>query len=186
MARLILLLLLLIFEPARAGNQPASDELAPEFALKNLKGQTVRLADCKGKVLLINFWATWCAPCRAEMPDLAKLKRAHAKRGLEIIGITYPPTNRQSVRRVAKQLKINYPILFGTGAIADAYGAGEVLPTTIVVDREGKIRARILGILTPEEFEQSVKPLLAPMATINLKSQISDWRSRRPANLQAK
>ena len=161
MARLILLLLLLTVEPARAAaNQTTGGELAPRFALKDLKGRAVRLADYKGKVLLINFWATWCAPCRAEMPDLAKLKKEYGSRGLEIIGVTVAPMNRQSVRRVAAQLKINYPILFGTRAVSAAYGVGAVLPVTIVVDRGGKIRARILGILTPEEFDEGVKPLL--------------------------
>ncbi|HVG20415.1 MAG TPA: TlpA disulfide reductase family protein [Blastocatellia bacterium] len=120
----------------------------------------MRLGDYKGKVLLINFWATWCAPCRAEMPDLVKLQKQFGPRGLQVLGITYPPQNRASVRQIAGELKINYPILLGGGKTASDYNVGEVLPSTVVVDREGMIRARILGILEPEEFDEQVRPLL--------------------------
>jgi peroxiredoxin len=166
MARFIFLLFLLFVEPVSGmrgvvGQTSAtSDELAPAFALKDTEGGSRRLSDYKGKVLLINFWATWCAPCFAEIPDLMKLEKEHKSRGLEIIGITHNPANLQTVRQTARRLKIDYPILLGTREVSAAYGVGEILPVTIVVDREGRIRARILGILAPEEFEYSVKPLL--------------------------
>jgi thiol-disulfide isomerase/thioredoxin len=169
MSRLIILALWLIAHPAFAPRQAASQEpgdqttLAPAFSLKDLRGRSVRLDDYKGKVLLINFWATWCGPCLAEMPDLVKLQKEFGSRGLQIIGITYPPQNRASVQRTVRQMKINYPILFGGDKIAGDYNVGEVLPTTVIVDREGKIRARILGILEPEEFDEKVKPLLEAM-----------------------
>jgi peroxiredoxin len=133
---------------------------APNFELKDLKGQTVRLSDYKGKVVLLNFWATWCAPCRAEMPDLVKLQKEYQAKGLQVVGVTYPEYTRAAVRQVARRLKLNYPILYGTRERAAKYDVGEVLPTTIVIDREGKIHARLLGILEDVEFEQSVKPLL--------------------------
>jgi thiol-disulfide isomerase/thioredoxin len=166
MARFILLLLLLLVVPVSsmrgaAGQLSATgDELAPAFALKDTNGGALRLSDYKGKVLLINFWATWCAPCFAEIPDLMKLEKEYRSRGLEIIGIAHNPTDPQTVLQAARRLRIDYPILFGTREVSAAYRVGEILPVTIVVDREGKIRARILGILAPEEFEQSVKPLL--------------------------
>lgn len=134
--------------------------IAPSFELKDLKGQTFRLSDYKGKVVLLNFWATWCAPCRAEMPDLVKLQKEYQTKGLQIVGVTYPEYTRAAVRQFARRLKLNYPILYGTRDLAVKYNVGEVLPTTIVIDREGMIRARILGILEADEFEQSVKPLL--------------------------
>jgi thiol-disulfide isomerase/thioredoxin len=167
MMRSILLVLLLIVQPATAINQSPSNQAAPApaFALKDLRGRTVRLSDYKGKVLLINFWATWCKPCLVEMPDLVKLQEEYASSGLQIVGITCPPMTQQNVEGVAQKLKINYPILFGTDEVSDAYYANAVLPTTIVVDREGKIRARILGILVPEEFDHSVKPLLSSTAS---------------------
>src|SRR5678810_1302634 len=90
------------------------ETIAPQLELKDLNGRTVRLSDYRGKVVLINFWATWCPPCRAEMPDLVRLQRQHGKEGLQIIGITYPPESREQVRRFARSLKVNYPIILGT------------------------------------------------------------------------
>ena len=133
---------------------------APAFELKDLNGRTVRLSDFKGNIVLLNFWATWCAPCRVEMPDLVKLQNEYQSKGLQIVGVTYPDYTRAGVRHLARRLKLNYPILLGTGELAVQYGVSEALPTTIVIDREGQIRARILGILEPDEFEQIVKPLL--------------------------
>lgn len=161
--RLLLLVVLLITQPVTAISQAAANQptVAPAFALKDQRGRTVRLKDYRGQVLLLNFWATWCAPCRAEMPEMVKLQQEYASRGLRIIGITLPPMLRKRVRRMAQRFKVNYPLLFSTHAIAAAYNAGAVLPLTIVIDRQGIIRARILGLLEPEEFEQTVKPLLA-------------------------
>ncbi|MGA9769853.1 MAG: TlpA disulfide reductase family protein [Blastocatellia bacterium] len=157
MKRFILLAVWLTVQPVIAVNQSAN---APAFALKDLQGRTVQLGDYKGKVLLINFWATWCKPCLAEMPDLVKLQKEYQSHGLQIVGITCAPMTRKDVEDVAQSLKINYPILFGTDKVSDSYYASSVLPTTIIVDREGKMRGRILGILVPEEFERSIKPLL--------------------------
>jgi thiol-disulfide isomerase/thioredoxin len=167
MVRATLSIGILLLLPPSALGQAASEEAAragftraPSFALKDLRGRTVRLDQFKGKVVLLNFWATWCPPCRAEMPDLVKLQREYGDRGLQIAGITYPPERASRVRRLAGELKINYPLLFGTSEVASLYGVRDVLPVTVIVDREGRIRDRILGILTPEEFEQKVKPLL--------------------------
>jgi thiol-disulfide isomerase/thioredoxin len=143
------------------GQQASSQqEPAPAFELKDINRRTVRLSDFKGKVVLLNFWATWCAPCRAEMPDLVKLQNEYRSKGLQIVGVTYPDYTRAGVRHLAQRLKLNYPILLGTAELAVQYGVSEALPTTIVLDREGQIRARILGILEPDEFEQIVKPIL--------------------------
>ena len=160
MMRFVLLAMLLTVQPVTAISHTPSNQSAPAFALKDLQDRTVRLSDYKGKVLLINFWATWCAPCLVEMPDLVRLQKEYEAHGLQIVGITCPPMTRKNVEGVAQKLKINYPILFGTDEVSDAYYATAVLPTTIIVDTDGKIRGRILGILAPEEFERSVKPLL--------------------------
>jgi len=133
---------------------------APQFALKDLNGRIVRLSDYKGKVVLINFWATWCPPCRAEMPDLVKLQREHGKDGLQIIGITYPPERSARVRRFARGLKVNYPIILGTREIKARFSSDETLPLTIVINRDGKVIEIISGILLREEFEEKIKPLL--------------------------
>jgi len=133
---------------------------APPFELRDINGRTVRLSDYRGKVVLINFWATWCPPCRAEMPDLVRLQREHGKEGLQIIGITYPPENREQVRRFARSLKVNYPIILGTRELKARFSSDETLPLTVVIDREGKVSDIIGGILLREEFDEKIKPLL--------------------------
>jgi thiol-disulfide isomerase/thioredoxin len=133
----------------------------PEFTLKDLNGRTIRLSDYRGKVVLINFWATWCPPCRAEMPDLIRLQRVHGKEGLRIIGVTYPPEIEASVRRFASSLKVNYPIVLGTREIKDRFSSDENLPLTIVINRDGQVVEVISGILLREEFDEKIKPLLS-------------------------
>jgi thiol-disulfide isomerase/thioredoxin len=134
--------------------------VAPQFALKDINGRTVRLRDYKGKVVMINFWATWCPPCRAEMPDLVRLQRAHARQGLQIIGITYPPEEVIRVRRFARSLKVNYPIILGTRQIRARFSSEDTLPLTVVIDRDGKVSDIISGILLRQEFDEKIKPLL--------------------------
>jgi len=133
---------------------------APQFTLKDINGRTVRLSAYRGKVVLINFWATWCPPCRAEMPDLVKLQRDYARQGLQVIGITYPPEEKTRVRRFARSLKVNYPIILGTSQIKARFTAEETLPLTVVIDRDGKVNDIISGILLRQEFEEKIKPLL--------------------------
>jgi len=153
--------------PARApdfltcsGMSRGQEPNAPQLTLTDLNGRTVRLSDYHGKVVLINFWATWCPPCRAEMPDLVKLQREHAKEGLQIIGITYPPEKKTRVRRFAKSLKVNYPIVLGTREIKSRFTSEETLPLTVVINRDGKVSDIISGILLREEFDEKIKPLL--------------------------
>lgn len=134
--------------------------LKPQFALKDMNGKTVRLRAYRGKVVLINFWATWCPPCRAEMPDLVRLQREHARQGLQIIGITYPPERKNRVRKFARSLKVNYPIILGTRQIKERFSSEETLPLTVVIDRDGKVKEIISGILLRQEFDEKIKPLL--------------------------
>ena len=149
--------MLIAFSPASVVGQ---DSLAPQFALKDVNGRTVRLGDYRGKVVLINFWATWCPPCRAEMPDLIRLQREYAKQGLQIIGITYPPQRKSLVRRFARTLKVNYPIILGTRGIKALFSSEETLPLTVVINRDGNVSEIISGILLDNEFDEKIKPLL--------------------------
>jgi thiol-disulfide isomerase/thioredoxin len=151
------LLILLFALPAAASAQTPQ---APPLALKDLRGRVHRLGDYRGKVVLLNFWATWCPPCRAEVPELVRWQREHAGRGLQVIGVTHPPTNRAGVRRFVRRFKINYPVLLGSRRTRAAFDAGETLPLTVVIDRDGRVREIIEGILLPEEFEEKVRPLL--------------------------
>ena len=153
----IALILLLVMLPATVlgqGDKPRA------LALKDLKGRTIRLSDYKGKVVLLNFWATWCPPCRAEMPDLVKWQKEYKKLGLQVIGVTYPPTEISEVREFVRSRRVNYPILLGEKETKALFDPGETLPITVVIDRKGDVREVIEGILLPEEFEQKIKPLL--------------------------
>lgn len=158
MFRTVILLVLFIIPFAPAQAQEAK---APAVALKDLRGRTVRLSDYRGKVVLLNFWATWCPPCRAEMPDLVKWQRDYRQHGLQVIGLTYPPQQKSEVRQFTRSLKVNYPIVIGSKETKELFFQGETLPVTVIIDRDGKIREVIEGILLPQEFEQKIKPLLS-------------------------
>ena len=157
MTAIVFAAMMIAFSPASVLRQ---ETIAPQLELKDLNGRTVRLSDYKGKVVLINFWATWCPPCRAEMPDLVKLQREHGKEGLQIIGITYPPEKKSRVRAFARTVKVNYPIILGTRQIKARFSSDETLPLTVVINRDGKVSDIISGILLREEFDEKIKPLL--------------------------
>jgi thiol-disulfide isomerase/thioredoxin len=157
MVRAVLFGILIVALPTVAAGQSTK---APDVELKDLHGRTVRVSDYRGKVVLLNFWATWCPPCRAEMPDLVRWQHDYRKKGLQVIGITYPPTDRAEVRRFIRSIKVNYPVALGEKETKALFDQGETLPYTVVIDREGNVRERIEGIILPEEFEQKIKPLL--------------------------
>ena len=162
---------MIAFSPASVS---AQDVKTPQFELRDVNGRVVRLSDYKGKVVLINFWATWCPPCRAEMPDLIRIQREHAKQGLQIIGITYPPQTKARVRRFARSLKVNYPIILGTRQIKARFSSDETLPLTVVINRDGTVSEIISGILLREEFDQKIKPLLMKEMEGDLRNAKSD------------
>lgn len=153
-ASVTLLLLIAVSAPAQT-SQPA-----PALKLKNIQGRTFRLADYKGKVVLINFWATWCPPCRTEIPELVKWQREYRHRGLQIIGVTYPPQTLLQVRRFTRKTKVNYPLALGTKATKLLFTKSETLPMTVVIDRVGNVRDVIEGVIFQEEFDEKIKFLL--------------------------
>lgn len=148
-------MLLLVLQNVAAQPQPA-----PDWNLKDITGRSIRLRDYKGKVVLLNFWATWCSPCLAEIPELVKWQKKYP--GLQIIGITYPPQRRREILRAVRQRKINYPIIQGTTELKAFFTTSETLPWTVVVDAAGNLQIRIEGILYPDEFTEKILPLLPP------------------------
>src|SRR5580658_1391577 len=134
---------------------------APEFTLTDLStNQHVNLSDFRGKAVLLNFWATWCAPCKVEIPWFVDLQKQYGPQGLQIVGVAMDDTNAEIILKFAHDMGINYPVLQGTEKVADAYGGMEVLPTTFYLDREGKISQRVFGLVSYREVEDNVKALL--------------------------
>ena len=158
MNRLLPILLVLLLTTTVALAQETKPAKAPSLALKDLKGNTVKLSRYKGKVVLVNFWATWCAPCAAEVPGLVKWQNEY-KDELQIVGITYPPTSLAKVRRFIRDQGINYPILLGSKATKRLFEPSDNLPITVIIDREGNIGDRIDGVIFVDEFEAKIKPL---------------------------
>ena len=128
--------------------------------LTDLQGRKVRLDDFRGRIVLLNFWATWCPPCRTEVPELIKWQREYGNRGLQIIGITYPPQTRSQVTAFVRKTRINYPVALGTEATKRLFTSSEALPVTVVVDSAGNVRDIIEGIVFPDEFDAKIKPLV--------------------------
>lgn len=157
MRTLLLTALLLL---ASVSTLAQSSQQAASLTLKDIHGRLLSLTDYKGKVVLLNFWATWCPPCRQEIPDLIKLQRQYRGHGLLIIGITYPPEKISDVRRFMRKLGINYRVAMGTKASKSLFSSSETLPVTVVIDRKGVMRDVIEGIMYRDEFDQKVKPLL--------------------------
>ena len=152
-----LFVLLIIFA---AAIEATAQQKAPNMSFRDINGKTIRLSDFKGKVVLLNFWATWCVPCRAEIPDLVKLQRRYRARGLRIVGVTYPPERRSEVRSFMRELKISYPLVIGSKKTKQSFTSSGTLPLTVIIDRQRRVRGVIEGVMYSDEFEEKVRSLL--------------------------
>jgi len=133
---------------------------APPFSLKGADGKTVDLKSLSGKVVVVNFWATWCPPCRAEIPGMQEVYEKYQKQGLEIVGISLDRDGWNAVTPFLQKTRMTYPVVVGGGDLATAYGGIRAIPTTFVVNRKGKIEKQHVGYFSKEDFEKVVKPLL--------------------------
>src|SRR6202167_940456 len=117
----------------------AKNGTAPDFTLQSLDGKTVRLSDFRGKPVLLNFWATWCEPCKIEMPWFVEMQKQHAAEGLQIVGVAMDDSAEKDIADFAHQMGVNDPVLIGKEDVGSAYGGIPFLPATFYIDRDGKV-----------------------------------------------
>ena len=134
--------------------------MAPDFTLTTLDGKKVKLSDYRGKAVLLNFWATWCGPCKVEIPWFMDLEKQYAPQGLVILGVAMDDDGKPTVTKFAQEMKIDYTVLLGNDNVADQYGGVEGLPTSFYVDRSGKIVKVVAGLVSHSEIEDGIKEAL--------------------------
>jgi peroxiredoxin len=146
--------------PAGGGPPGALHSNAADFSLQDIDGHPLQLASYRGKVVLLNFWATWCTPCRAEIPNFVQFQNSYGPQGFQILGISMDD-GPQPVRAFYQQFKINYPVAVGTDTVAQSYGGVLGLPVSFLIGRDGKIAAKYVGAVQLPALEQEIKTLLA-------------------------
>jgi thiol-disulfide isomerase/thioredoxin len=148
----------------RAGGSVAGQmkgQPAPDFQLTSLEGKSMKLSDFRGKAVLLNFWATWCEPCKIEMPWFVELQKEYGPQGFQIVGVAMDEdANSNDIAKFARQLGVNYPVLLGKDSVGQSYGGVGVLPTTFFIDREGKLVAREFGLQSRSVFVDHIKEAL--------------------------
>lgn len=137
-----------------------SKQKAPTFTLKTQNGKTFDLSKMKGKVVLVNFWATWCGPCRREIPDFIDVYGKYKSKGLEIVGVSLDAEGWDVVNPFLQKYAITYPIVIGGEELSNAYGSIQAIPTTFIVDKNGYVVDRHIGMMTKSQLESKLKGLL--------------------------
>jgi peroxiredoxin len=148
----------------------AVGQATPGFSLKDSNGQTVHLADYKGKVVLLDFWATWCGPCKMEIPWFIDFERQFKDQGFAVVGVSMDEDGWSAVKPYVQNMKMNYRVVLGDDNVSTAYGGLDSLPTTLLIDRQGKIASVHVGVaMGKEDFKNAVVQLLnAPHVSASL------------------
>jgi cytochrome c biogenesis protein CcmG/thiol:disulfide interchange protein DsbE len=140
---------------------PAQDRApAPDFVLPDASGRPVRLSDFRGKVVLLDFWATWCHGCQIEIPWFVEFQQTYRDRGLVALGVSFDDNGWSAVRPWMQAKKVNYRIMVGNDKVAARFGGAEALPETMLIDRSGRIAAKHVGLGVKEEFRAEIEALL--------------------------
>ncbi len=147
--------------PAAQGLPDLRGKPAPDFTLKTLDGKTVSLSDYKGKAVLLNFWATWCGPCKLEMPWLIDLQKKYAAQGFTVLGISEDDGAPKNVADFAANMGVNYPVLFADDKTSKAYGGIDYLPTSYYIGRNGKVVLEVGGIISQSDIDADIQKILA-------------------------
>jgi peroxiredoxin len=153
---------------------------APDFTLQSLDGKTMRLSDFRGKAVLLNFWATWCGPCKIEMPWFVELQNQYAAQGFQIVGVAMDDASKEDISKFAKDMGVNYPILIGKESVGDEYGGVPALPESFLIGRDGKIVDKILGLRGKAEIEDAIKKAINTQSASS-KASIPSVRENGPA-----
>jgi thiol-disulfide isomerase/thioredoxin len=133
---------------------------APDFTLEKLDGGSMKLSDLRGKAVVLNFWATWCGPCKIETPWLVEMQNEYGAQGLQVVGVAMDDSGKDDIAKFAKDMGMNYPVLLGKEAVGDEYGGVPALPESFFIGRDGKIVDRIIGLKGRSEIEDSIKKAL--------------------------
>jgi thiol-disulfide isomerase/thioredoxin len=133
---------------------------APDFTLEQLNGGNLKLSDLRGKAVLLNFWATWCGPCKIETPWLVEMQNQYGNQGLQVIGVAMDDSGKDEISKFARDMGVNYPVLLGKEAVGDEYGGVPALPESFFIGRDGKIVDRIIGLKGRAEIEDAIKKAL--------------------------
>src|ERR1035437_1231416 len=133
---------------------------APDFALKDVNGKTVHLSDYRGKVVILDFWATWCGPCKIEIPWFMDLERRNKDKGFAVLGVSMDDEGWEVVKPFLSHLGVNYRVVIGNDETSQLYGGVDALPTTFLIDRGGKIAAVHVGLADRRDFEDGIEQLL--------------------------
>jgi thiol-disulfide isomerase/thioredoxin len=143
---------------------------APDFTLQSLDGKNVRLSDLRGKAVLLNFWATWCGPCKIETPWLVELQNQYGSQGLQVVGVAMDDSGKDEIAKFAKDMGMNYPVLIGKEDVGDAYGGVPALPESFFIGRDGKIVDKIIGLRGRSDIEDSIKKALNTQPSASTKA----------------
>jgi peroxiredoxin len=146
--------------PQRLAASQMKGDVAPDFTLQSLDGKTVHLSDYRGKAVLLNFWATWCAPCKIEMPWFVELQKQYGPVGLQIIGVAMDDASPKDIAAFAKEMGVNYPVLIGKESVGDAYGGVQFLPESFYIDRNGKVLDKVFGLKGRGEIEDNIRKIV--------------------------